>query len=133
MHQEFKRAEEEVPAEKERIMSTKVKFFALYYKYFADWKIRWSEYEDKINQKVKIIEAGKNEGDTTLKELDELVKKYQLTLISLKYNRRNLLKSVVDLAKDFKQSISLRLHKIQEIEKLKEQVLKFIDPEESKI
>ena len=68
------------------------------------------------------MESSKSQSESDCKELEELINKYQLTLISLKVNRRNLLKSVVNLAKDFKQSISLRLHKIQEIETLKEDI-----------
>jgi hypothetical protein len=44
-----------------------------------------------------------------------------------------LLKSLVEIAKDFRQSISMRLYKIQEIETVKESLSKFIDfPEEEK-
>lgn len=59
--------------------------------------------------------------------LEAKLEKVEKTLISLKVNRRNLLKSAVELAKDFRQSLSLRLHKIQEIEELKDSISKFVD------
>lgn len=93
-------------------ISIKVKLFAVYYRNFQQCKTKADELKENLDKMIQ------NPGESAA-SLEAKIDKYSRTLLSLKVNRRNLLKSVCDLTKEFRQNIGLRLHKIQELEDLK--------------
>lgn len=101
-------------------VAMKVKFFAIYYRNYNQCK----ESVSALEKEIKELTVAK---DTKPETLEAKVNSYESALTSLKVNRRNLLKSVVQLTKDFRQSLSVRLHMIQELESLKEEISQFID------
>lgn len=59
-----------------------------------------------------------------------MISMYERNLHAIKIWRRALMKNIALLINDFKQKISVRIHRIQEAETLKEQVDRFADDPE---
>ena len=113
------------PKPSEYGVNIKVKFFSVYFRNYQESKVKI----EKLEKELKELRAMPG---TSSQTLESTIDEYEKTLIALRVNRRNLLKSSIELIREYRQHLGLRLHKIEEIEKIKERIAKFVDfPDQS--
>lgn len=115
LNSKIREAEEKAPGvskANEFGVNRKIKFFVIFYRNYKESEERCNQLEKEISDMVKMP----GPSASSFKEKNDA---YEKALTSLKVSRRNLLKSLIDISKDFRQNMGLRLHKINELEELK--------------